>query len=123
MVRQSIGLNNRSRSRKRKAHLARSAGSLILDMKRLPSYDIQTSRAEQGLFLSLSMAAVAILAITASDAVHFAGHRQEIAAVISIESATIAAIKTNSAITNLTVLQSGAAGERARLGGPAAPKS
>src|SRR5271166_3271272 len=53
-------------------------------MNRLPSYDIRTSRAERGFFLGLSLAALALVAITASDAVQFAEHRQEIAVALSI---------------------------------------
>jgi hypothetical protein len=92
-------------------------------MNRLPNYDAPTSRIERSLFVSLGLAAFTLIVVTASDAIRFSNCQDEIIAALSSDATALASIRTNLALTNLTVLQSGTAVERARVDATARPKS
>jgi hypothetical protein len=101
----------------------REVGSTNTLMNRLPSYTQPGSSTEVRLFLGLGVAAASLIALTLVDAGRFSNHREEIAAALSAPTTVLAAAPTNSALTNLAVMRSGTPEERARLGGPAKPKS
>ena len=92
-------------------------------MKRLPSYDAQTGRFEQGAFLALSLIAAALIITTALNSAKFARAREEGFSTSAEPSTALVPIKKAAGPTNLTIAQPWAPGERARLGGMTRPKS
>ncbi len=94
-----------------------------MPMKRLPSYDSRTSQAEHRLFLGLSLAAAALIAIAVVDASRFSDARQDIIAALSQPATTLAQSQVRSNSTNLAVLHPGQPEESARLRPSLRPKS
>lgn len=92
-------------------------------MNPLPHYDKPTQRLEQVLFLGLSLASLALIALTLSDAARFARNRSDIVRSLTRPVTTVFATTTNDpASTNLTSVQ-GAPGESSRLSRFPVPKS
>ena len=92
-------------------------------MKRLPSYDIKTSRVERGMFVSLSLVALVLIAITVFDAARFARSLSETPVDFSTGNAAVSEIKPRTASTNLTISQPDTPSERARVNEVRTPKS
>jgi len=92
-------------------------------MNRLPSYDVQTGRVERGMFLTLTLAAVALIAITTWNGLRFASQQDEIHLAPAAENMARIEAKRQIASTNLTIYKSTPTEERTRLGGLGAPKS
>jgi hypothetical protein len=92
-------------------------------MNRLPSYDVQTGQAEWRIFFTLTLAAVALIAIAAWNGLQFASERDEMLLAPATENVARIEAKRQIASTNLTIYKSSAIGERSRPGGLAAPKS
>jgi hypothetical protein len=92
-------------------------------MKRLPSYDAQTSRVEQGAFLTLSLIAAALIVTTALDSARFTRAREDSLPSQSAANTALVQIRKATGATNLTIAQPGTLGERARLDGTSRPKS
>jgi hypothetical protein len=92
-------------------------------MKRLPSYDIKTSRVERGMFVSLSLVALVRIAITVFDAARFARSLSETPVDFSTGNAAVSEIKPRTASTNLTISQPDTPSERARVNEVRTPKS
>jgi hypothetical protein len=92
-------------------------------MNRLPSYDVRTGRAERGIFLTLALAALASIVITAWNGSRFATDQDKIVLAPAPEDIVRIETKNQIASTNLTIYKSGGSGEKSRLGGFGAPKS
>ena len=78
-------------------------------MKRLPGYDNTTDRTELVAFASLGSVGIALITLAVGDAVRFAEAREEIAASLSVSTATqqlVASSNTNHALTNVMHSQS-----------------
>ena len=92
-------------------------------MNRLPHYDKSTQRFEQVIFLGLSLASLALIALTLSDATRFARNRSDIVRSLTRPGTPVFATTTNDpASTNLTKAQ-GAPAESTRLNTFPVPKS
>jgi hypothetical protein len=92
-------------------------------MNRLPSYDRHTSRTERSLFFTLSLAAAALIGVTAIDVSRFALREQSTGETGTGTAAVIHATKEPENSTNLSSIQSVLPTERTRVNGLALPKS
>ena len=93
-------------------------------MHRLPSYDRHTSRTERSLYFTLSLAAAALIGVTAIDLWRFAGVPEQ--TVVGAGTGTAAVIhiaKEPQNSTNLSSIQPVLPNERTRVNGLALPKS
>ncbi len=92
-------------------------------MHRLPSYDVRTGHAERAIFLTLTLAALALIALTAWNGSQFATNQDKIVLVPAPENMVRIETKNQIASTNLTIYKPGTAEEKSRLGGLGPPKS
>jgi hypothetical protein len=92
-------------------------------MKRLPTYDAQTSRVELGAFIALSLAAAALVVTTTLDSARFASKRDDDLMGPPSSNTALVQIKKAAGSTNLTIAQPQTPEERARLDGFTRPKS
>jgi hypothetical protein len=92
-------------------------------MKRLPSYDVQTSQVERGAFLGLSLVAVALISIAAADSARFASQTDRNALPIPPKTTALVQIRKKDSTTNLTMFETTLPVESARMNGFTKPKS
>jgi hypothetical protein len=91
-------------------------------MHRLPTCDSRASRVERGIFLSLALSAVALIAMTAWHGLQFASARDQILAPLT-EVATKNDSGKQTQSTNLTIYRPSRVGDKDRPGVAERPKS
>ena len=92
-------------------------------MNRLPSYDAGTRSAEHRFFLGLSLAAAALVVLTAVDAARFSEAREDIITALSEPAVSLAQSPPGGTRTNLAAYHPGQAAETPRLQPALRPKS
>ncbi len=92
-------------------------------MKRLPSYDVQTGRAERNLYLTLGLAALALIGASAWNTTGFTDRPAGSFTAAPADLAGRIETKAESPSTNLTMYQHKANAEKSRLNTFGVPKS